>query len=57
MLGKSCDGDGPCDSGERRLYPVGRFRLLLCRRCWKHQNAVNAEMGRAQENWEDAEVA
>jgi hypothetical protein len=61
----NCDGEGPHDPTEVRLYPLGGgANLILCFRCWAHENRYRYNRGHTtgkpqdwpQQNWAFAEV-
>lgn len=70
MDNPNCDGAGPHAAGETRLYPLstkaadGGSNLILCRRCWDHENRYRADRARKfknpenwpQEDWNTAKV-
>jgi hypothetical protein len=67
MTNWNCDGSGPHDGGEVRVYPLGAGgNLILCRNCFRHENQYRIDrqiaymegtkyfaddLRRAQENW------
>lgn len=61
----NCDGAGPHNEGEVRLYPIGGGgNLILCHTCWANENKFNYNRGREtgepgnfpQHNWFEAKI-
>lgn len=43
----NCDGSGPHQAGEVRVYPLGAGgNLILCAKCWQHENRYRRERQR-----------
>ena len=54
FLRNNCDGSGPHSGLDVRVYPLGSGNLILCKSCWRRENAYRYRRGLetgAPENW------
>ena len=57
----NCDGSGPHGGSEVRVYPLGSGgNLILCHRCWAHENRYRYMRGvehKRPEDWPQVDWA